>query len=103
VNLFIYSFAVFGLAWVVGHSKISLPFRKALDTIDLNTSDYVRRFLLAMIECVGCFSFHVGWISWLVGIHLTGTWGPSWVGMIVAALYTATSSLVIGRFAGVVD
>lgn len=95
MNLFIYSFAVFGLAWVVGHSKISLPSRTWLAARS--------KFAVELLECVGCFSFHVGWISWLIGVHLTGTWGPPWVDMIVAALYTATSSLVIGRFVGIVE
>lgn len=98
MNLLIYSFAVFGLAWVVGHSKISLPFRlwfAKLGPFGL--------LFVTMLECVGCFSFHIGWITWLAGIRLTGSWSHTWLDVIVAALYTAASSLVIGRFVGVVE
>lgn len=95
MNLLVYSFAVFGSAWVVGHSKISLPLRTWLAARS--------KFLIDLLECVGCLSFHVGWITWLTGIRLTGSWGHPWLDVAVAALYTAASSLVIGRFAGVVD
>jgi len=61
--LFLQVFAVFGLAYIVGHSQISLWFRTWL---------YPKHALAAwfvdMLECAGCFSFHAGWIGSL--LHL---------------------------------
>lgn len=95
MNLFIYTFAVFGLAYIVGHSKISLDFRTWLSTKS--------RWAIELLECVACLSFHTGWISYLLGVRIVGSYGPWWLDMIVAALYTCASSLVLGKFVGIVE
>ena len=61
----------FGAAYVVGHSTISLPLRKALAGDE--TSRW-RMFLVTLLECPACFSFHVGFDLALFALP-----APAWV------------------------
>lgn len=84
IELVVFSVTIFGIAWGVGLSSLSHPFRSRLPT-----------FFVTMLECLGCQSFHWGWIAYL--LHLTPAALTSWW---VAAFYSAASSLILLRFSG---
>lgn len=50
--------SLYGIAWVVGQSKISLPMRE-----ELQLKGDIGRFFLTLFECVGCFGFWEGLIA----------------------------------------
>lgn len=84
IELVVYSLVIFGIAWGLGLSGLSFSFRKRLPGI-----------ITALFECVGCSSWHLGWIAYL--LHLTPAALTSWW---VAAFYSAASSLILLRFSG---
>jgi hypothetical protein len=91
----VYSFVTFALAWIIGHSKITLDFRTWLAR---------SRFLIDLIECVGCLGFWCGLGAyWLLGMRIWPSTGYHLADMAVAALYTCASNLIIGRFVGIVE
>jgi hypothetical protein len=59
VVLFVYTFAAFGLAYIVGHSVISKPVRLALYDVNRRWS----LFILDLVECPACFGFWIGLIA----------------------------------------
>jgi hypothetical protein len=58
--------ACYGLAWVVGQSHLTLPLRQYLSIAPRGP----RRFLLTLMECVGCFGF---WEGFALGLFLSRT------------------------------
>jgi len=54
--------AQFGLAYIVGHSEISLPWRTLLAR-----SQYGER-LVKFVECPACFGFWAGAAFWEMGL-----------------------------------
>jgi hypothetical protein len=88
ISLAVYCFVVFGIAWGLGHAHLSFPVRKRLQVAGFD-------WLVTLLECVGCSSWHLGWIAYAAGLApapLTSWW--------VAAFATATSSLILGRLTG---
>lgn len=58
--------ATFGFAFVIGHSKLSLPFRMILDPGNrIETFEQsARMWLLMLLECPACIGVHIGfWIG----------------------------------------
>lgn len=100
MSLFIYTISVLGLAFIVGHSKISVPFREWLADLR-ERRNYVAGFFLEMFECAACFSFHIGWIVALCGFRLG--YGALLLDAAVLALYSCGASLLLGKFAGIVE
>jgi Protein of unknown function (DUF1360) len=109
--LLLYVFASFGLAFVLGYAKISLPLRKFLaraaqpyEGPDLGGRVFslVARWLLALLECPACVAFWLGLASVMTpfvdGIPLHGI---SWV-MIAPFLGLANTGavLAVGMFTG---
>jgi len=90
ISLLVYSVAAYGLAWIVGLSKISYPLRMRLSTMGALGS-----LLVVLLECAGCVGFHQGWIAYV--LKLTPAELPHWW---IAALFTATSNLVLAKLAG---
>ena len=56
--------AVWGAAWALADSKISLPARKAL------AARFGESWLLALIECPACTSFWLGLLYSVFVVHL---------------------------------
>ena len=54
LSLFFYVFMAHGLAYIVGQSKISRPFRTLL------YRGWVGRALVSLLECPACFGFWTG-------------------------------------------
>lgn len=61
VTLFL---ATFGLSYIVGRSKISLPVREALAALHRGPVD----FLLELVECPACLGFWLGLAAALLGL-----------------------------------
>jgi hypothetical protein len=78
VFLAFHALAAMGLAWIVGHSAISLPLRTALH----------RRspFLVELLECPGCFGF---WTGLAVGLVQDPWWALPF------ALFTSATNTIL--------
>lgn len=116
LKLFAYTMAMFGLAYIVGHSTISLPFRMAVDpgpagsdprttppSVAKNFGDALRHWALALIECAACFGTWTGFIygAWLQTDF--GFSGPNrWVNAGVLALYTCSTNFLLSKLGGLI-
>lgn len=89
--------AAFGLAYIVGFSKISLPFRIALTPGDHKQGlvFWCMRTFVEMIECVACFGFWEG-----VVMAQLGVWAPFgvsfWQTIAAGCLVSATNLILAG-------
>lgn len=65
------AFAAFGLAYIIGHSKISLPFRMLVDPGNKITkpTEAFWSFFLILIECPACLGFWIGSIIAAIFIY----------------------------------
>lgn len=84
--------AAFGVAFVLGWSEISLPWR-----LMLARSGWLGRWLVALLECPACIGFHLGWASLWLGmtqLPIEVRYG------LLLAFATAASNLVLARIAG---
>lgn len=90
--LLIYTVAIFGVAYVCGHSAISLSIREWIATTRFG-------FVLALIECPACLSWWLG-----LGVGLAGPPGYladlSSMPAFVLAFYSAGSSYILARLTG---
>jgi hypothetical protein len=91
-ELLVYSVAAFGLSWVLADSKISLPFRERLAA----RASWPAVFLLALVECVACTGFHIGWVGQLLGVAPFAHW-------YLAAFFTCASNLMLAKYVGMLD
>lgn len=106
LGLFFYSVAAFGLAYIVGHSGISLPFRMLLDPGEelATPGQAARSFVLMLMECPACFGFWTGVFSGMLYLGMDGTHypkeGPLAKFLFAAglALYTTGSNFILARF-----
>jgi hypothetical protein len=101
----LYFAAAFGLAWIVGHSSISRPFRMLLwgGMPDQPAASAVRGFLVELAECPGCFGF---WVGLAVGFFVPELFPLPLIRPLVAVgLGCATAGLNIGfaSLLGIVD
>ena len=106
MGLFFYTVAAFGLAYIVGHSVISLPLRLAVDPgPDVDSPAKVSwAWFLMLIECPACFGFWTGLFAGMVYVAVDGPLYPRegalarvlWaVGL---ALYTCGANFILARF-----
>lgn len=98
--LAVYTLAAFGLAWVVGHAKVSLRPREWLAE-----RGRVGVFVVELLECPGCFSV---WSGGLAGTLLAPHLGyPGWRGRLlvsfVLSFYTAGANVVLASVTGLVS
>lgn len=107
--LAIYFLAAFGLAYVVGHSVISKPWREVIAIYaygnDGGTSDKRLAWLLTLIECPMCFSWWVGLVCGLIGWRyefVRFDLAP-WALPIVLPWATTASSFIIAKITGLVE
>lgn len=109
IGLIVYIGTAFGLAYIVGHSKISLPARTALAIaadnwpLDIDEERHpairnrVAKFILDLSECVACFGF---WIGLVAGFGNVGP--PEPVNPFALALLTTASNLILGKLTGLI-
>ncbi len=102
IDLLVYTVAAFGLAWIIGHSKLTQPALDVLEYIARDEYGQLRYFrwlvtgMLMLVTCPACLGFHIGWAAHASGlVHLF----PSWY---VAALYTCAANLVLGVYTGII-
>lgn len=86
--LILWAFSHFGLAYIVGHSLISVGVRRWL---------YERRpFLVDLLECPACFGF---WSGGLVGFALSLMLdSPHWF-FVVPGIFTSGCNRILAHFA----
>lgn len=110
LGLLFYTVAAFGLAYVMGHSAISLPFRMALDPgPELKTPAHAARaFLLTLIECPACFGFWTGLFAGMLYAAMDGAQYPREGALarllfaVGLALYTTGSNFILARFTNLI-
>lgn len=86
--------AVFGAAYIVGHSQISLAFRELLARTKPGA------FFVEMLECPACASVHAAWLMTLFDKSLFER--TLWGGLGACCFYAGTS-FVLGRFTGLIS
>lgn len=125
--MIVYLLAAFGLAYIVGHSTISLPFRKwlggtpAKDDPTLYLTPMPAKpgalgplgdFLTALIECPACFGFWCGLIAALSGMipvhpEFSDTiWPSTWrwfTWPVMLGCVTAGSNFALSRLTRLID
>lgn len=104
VLLVLYFLSAFGFAFIVGHSKISLPFREWLAPVVQVPGPqpffHLRAFLLALIECPACLGFWIGVI--VFATHIVTLPLPFWLGLSLLALSTCAVNLLLAKYVGLV-
>lgn len=102
ISLVIYTVAAFGLAYIVGFSKISLPVRNWIDPgvpKIVSFAELFRRFVLSLIECPACFGFWIGF--WFAAYVPTPSLFPElkikFFWMLMLACYTSGSNFILGN------
>jgi hypothetical protein len=94
VDLVIYVFVMFGLAYIVGHSVISRPLREWL------AKWHTAGWLLTLIECPACFGFWEGVVAALL-ILTPGLIGDVFFMNVIAwALFTSGSNFLLAKLTG---
>ena len=100
ITLLFYTFAVFGLCWGIGGSKLTLPIRVSfaawIETEEAHGQPVrASAFLLDLIECPACLGF---WFGLLFGFID----GAGYKGAISIAFYTAGVNYLLGRLTGLI-
>lgn len=117
--LLMFFLASFGFAFVVGHSKISLPFRQWLGgwvegsaVPDVASGEVIGHvvthkaalpggaFAVALLECPGCLGWWLGAAAALVG--LVSLPFSFWVSVAVCAFATSAVNLLLAKLVGLV-
>jgi len=99
MNFLVYSVMAFALTWIIGDSKISLPFRMVIDPGEIKTPlDAARAWLLMLLECPGCLGFWLGIAALYFHVAPEFEWG--FLGAIECGLFTAGACLLLARAAG---
>lgn len=103
IALVLYLLAAFGFAFVVGHSKISLPLREAL----ANNARGFRLWLVALLECPGCLGWWTGAaVGWFWAGAVMSVAAPISLAQIgcsvLLAFATAASNLLLAKYVGMV-
>lgn len=107
-----YPIAAFGLAYIVGHSKISLPIRVWIDPVrEVHTGVFKvgkfrrpREFVLMLLECPACFGFWTGLLTGLIAapfVFVSLLWAV--FAAIGLGLFTCGFNFLFGRLTGLVD
>lgn len=123
MTIVLFFLAAFGFAFVVGHSKISLPIRQWLGgwteasaTPNVATGEVIGHvvphaaavpllgpFLVALAECPGCLGWWLGALTPLVWPALVAPFGlPLWPSMLMLAFSTSAVNLLLARYVGMV-
>jgi len=88
--LLIHTFAAFGIAFVIGYSKITYGIRVALDE-----GNGFSHWILSLMECPACLGFWIGFMT-------AQAKGLGWVISFAIGFYTAGTNFVIGRATGLI-
>lgn len=91
VNYLVHVLAVFGAAYIAGHSQITLAFRMLL------ARSRVGRFFVDLLECPACFSVHAAWVLTVFNKSL---FERSFWGGVGACCFYAGTSFLLARLTG---
>jgi len=84
ISMFVYCFAVLGFSYVLGFSKLTLPFREA------GAKNPVTKILVLLVECPACLGFWVGIAALIFRIdplHLSVTiWNAIYFGLFTSGI-----------------
>lgn len=94
IPLVIYTVAVFGLAYVIGHAEVTRALRETLHD-GPGPLPRTRRLVVVLMECPACLGFWLG-----LGF---GLWAPplAAVSPLSLAFYTCGSNLLLARYVGI--
>ena len=98
-DLLVYCLAAFGLAFIVGSSKITLRLRNMIagpPVSEPSLSRSVRRFFVELIECAACFGFWEG----LAAVFFFSALVPRWW---MLPLLTSGVNLLLAKIAGLMN
>lgn len=95
--LFIFFAAHFGFAYIVGHSKLSFPFRAAFVGDGKST---LRQWIVALVECPACLGFWTGAFSGAFAwpIALSTDFGSVGFRVFVSALAVSAVNFVLATY-----
>lgn len=96
LRTFVYCFATFGLAFILGYSKIFEPFRAALWK-----AGPAGRFLVTLVECPGCLGWWVGVAAVIFHFDPFGWPLTAWH-VIYAGLFTSGTTMFLAMRSGLV-
>lgn len=111
LGLLFYTVAAFGLAYIVGHSAISLPFRVLMDPGEnlKSPAEAARAWILMLIECPACFGF---WEGLFFGMLYAAADGPLYpregalakvLWAVGLALYTCGANFILARLTSLIS
>lgn len=93
VLLVFYTVFAFGVAYVLGHARISLPIRSYLAS-----KGRLAEWFVELIECPACISF---WLGFPFGFFIVSEHN-FWIGL-AWSFYTVGSSFLLGHFTGLIE
>jgi hypothetical protein len=96
LELLVYSLICFGIAFGIGQTKLTFGFRRWL-----SQGRGLRLWLLLLLECLFCCSWHLGWAA--VYFRVAPYFARDLDGALRCAFFTAASSLILGKLAGALD
>lgn len=96
VALFIYSVAAFGVAYAIGHSKLTLSLRNQLAR-ETNDGSTVAYYALTLMECPACLGFWVGLGAGTSSLLFGLPWDCLFLVLPVAGFYTCGINFILGR------
>lgn len=99
-HLIAYLLAAFGLAYIVGHSAISLPIRNWIAPYGAKMISPLRTFVVALAECPACIGFWIGGFVWT--FDLAALSNVVTFSALEFALMTSGSNFVLGRLTGLI-
>lgn len=100
-TLFLYTFAAFGLAYIVGHARVSLPVREYLaPTPDVRPPwGGFGTWLVSGMECVACMGFHIGfWTEMVMPTSGLLVEGSRPLSALALATYTTGANFILGKY-----
>ena len=92
----VFQLTVFGLAWIVGHSKLTQAPRETIASWGrMGMRAGFAGFFLNLIECPACLSFWLGLIT--AGAYAFSFWASLAVG-----IFAAGCSFILARITGLI-
>lgn len=82
-------FVCFGLAYIVGHARVSLPIREAVAQAGV-----FGRVFVELLECPACFGFWEG-VALAFVLHRVPL-------LFILGCFTAATNLILGRYCGLI-
>lgn len=123
LGIVIFAFAAFGLAYVIGYSKITLEIREWLaepvEYLNTKVTDahgpgleqgtayrpplLAARWLLALMECPACLGWHIGfWASIVIERQANSGFLNALLNALLFAFFITGTNYILGRYTGLI-